>query len=302
MQPSPLSSPVLIEVAINGARTKAASPHVPLTEDEIVRDILVCVEAGASIILAHAGEPVVGGAGHHGSAAYLRAFARVRERHPALLMYPTLPGGGPGTALARRLALVVELADAGVGGIVPVDPGTMNYGRIDAHGRPPVHEQVYQTTFADIDWAFALCRERGLACTMSLFEPGFARIVQAHADAGTLPTRSLVKLEFSAGARLFGLSPDALGVDAWLRLFDAERIAWMVTLRDGSPADGLAQLAIERGGHVRVGIEDFGGPGAPRNAELVAEIAALCNRMGRRTARPNEVLNLIELKGDKPCQ
>src|SRR3569833_3361327 len=144
MQPSPLSSPVLIEVAINGARTKAASPHVPLTEDEIVRDILDCVEAGASIIHAHAGEPVVGGAGHHGSAAYLRAFARVRERHPALLMYPTLPGGGPSTAMARRLAHVVELADAGVGGIVPGGPGAGGGGRGGARGRPPGRERGYQ--------------------------------------------------------------------------------------------------------------------------------------------------------------
>jgi uncharacterized protein (DUF849 family) len=291
--------PVLIEVAINGARAKSLNPHVPLTEDEIVQDILDCVDAGASIVHAHAGEPVVGGRGHHGSAAYLRAFARVRERHPPLLMYPTLPGGGSGTTMARRLAHVVELANAGVCQMVPVDPGTMNYGRVDADGRPPAHEQVYQTTFADVDWAFALCRERNLACTMSLFEPGFARLVEAHFRAGTLPRSTLVKLEFSAGERLFGLAPDALGVDAWLSLFDARRIAWMVTLRDGSPADALARLAIGRGGHVRVGIEDYGGPGTPRNAELVAQIAGLCASMGRRPARPDEVLQLIEVKGDK---
>lgn len=292
MRNSP-SKPVLVEAAINGARDKRANPHVPLSEDEIVDSILACVQAGASIIHAHAGEAVVGGAGHHGSAAYLRAFRRMKAEHPGLLMYPTLPGGGPGTTMSARLGHVVELADAGVCEIVPVDPGTMNYGRTDGEGRPPMHDQVYQTTFADVAWAFDFCRRRDLACTMSLFEPGFARLVDAHARAGSLPRASIVKLEFSAGARLFGLSPDAAGLDAWLRLFDAERIPWMVTLRDGSPADGLARLAIERGGHVRVGIEDFGGSRTPRNEELVAEIAEMARSLGRPVAQPHEAMSLI---------
>ncbi|MBC5765702.1 3-keto-5-aminohexanoate cleavage protein [Ramlibacter albus] len=298
--PTEDARPVLIEVAINGARDKRANPHVPLAEEEIVDSILACVEAGASIVHAHAGEAVVGGSGHHGSSAYLRSFRRVREFHPSLLMYPTLPGGGPGTTMAARLGHVAELADAGLCEIVPVDPGTMNYGRIDAQGRAPTHDQVYQTTFADVAWAFEFCRERDLACTMSLFEPGFARLVQAHANAGTLPRACIVKLEFSAGARLFGLSPDAVGLEAWLRLFDSETIPWMVTLRDGSPADGLAQLAIGRGGHVRVGIEDFGGERTPRNEELVAEIARIARASGRRVATPQEALGLItRTQGDK---
>jgi uncharacterized protein (DUF849 family) len=202
--------------------------------------------------------------------------------------------------MPARLAHVVELVDAGVCGIVPVDPGTMNYGRIDAAGRPPAHDQVYQTTFADVAWAFDLCRRRKLACTLSLFEPGFARLVDAHARAGSLPGASIVKLEFSAGPRLFGLSPDAVGLDAWLRLFDASAIPWMVTLRDGSPAGGLAQLAIARGGHVRVGIEDFGGSGTPTNEELVAEVAQIARSLGRRVAQPHEALRLISIQqGDK---
>ena len=296
--------PVLIEVAINGARDKRFNPHVPLAPAEIEESIRACVRAGASIVHAHAGEAVVGGSGHHGTAPYLDVFRRAKNEHPGLLLYPTLPGGGPGTTMAARLGHVVELAAAGVCDIVPVDPGTMNYGRIDAQGHPPVHGQVYQTTFEDVAWAFDWCSRHGLACTMSLFEPGFARLVEAHRQAGSLPRASIVKLEFSAGARLFGLSPDAVGLDAWLRLFDSDRIPWMVTLRDGSPADGLAQLAIERGGHVRVGIEDFGGSRAPRNEELVAEIAQLAHSLGRRVAEPREALALITpqatQQGDNP--
>jgi 3-keto-5-aminohexanoate cleavage enzyme len=287
------SRPVVIEVAINGVRDKRANPNVPLNEEEIVESILKSVEAGASIIHAHAGESVVGGNGHHSSSAYLTAFLRVKQDHPELLMYPTLPGGGPGTSMAKRLMHVVELADAGLNVMIPVDPGTMNYGSINLEGRTPTHSQVYQTTFEDVAWAFDLCRKRNFACTMSLFEPGFARLVEAHARAETLPRASIVKLEFSSGSRLFGLSPDEVGLDAWLRLFDSNSIPWMVTLREGSPADGLARLAIKRGGHVRVGIEDFGGSRTPRNEELVEEIAGIAVSLGYRVARPHEAMELI---------
>lgn len=288
-----LFDPLIIEVAINGARTKAFNPHTPLSSREIVETVDACVRAGASVVHAHAGEAVVGAGGRHDSAAYEAAFAEILKLHPGLLMYPTLPGGGPGITMSDRLGHVCKLAALGLVGFVPVDPGTMNYGRIDAQGHAPVHEAVYQTTYADVGWAFNLCHKLELPCTMSAFEPGFVRLIEAHRKAGTLPRDSIVKLEFSAGDRLFGLLPDAHGLEAWLRLFDRERIAWMVTLRDGDPADGLAQLAIRQGGHVRVGIEDYAGPLTPRNEELVATIAAIAHAHGRTVALPDQVRSLL---------
>jgi uncharacterized protein (DUF849 family) len=40
--------PVIIEAAINGGATKAANPHVPITPDEHVADILAVLDAGES--------------------------------------------------------------------------------------------------------------------------------------------------------------------------------------------------------------------------------------------------------------
>lgn len=289
----PLSSPVIIEAAINGARTKADNPHVPLTAAEIVDSITACVEAGASVIHMHAGQPIVGAGGHHDSAMYRDVFARALQRHPGLLIYPTLPGGGPDTTMEQRLSHVRELAGMGLAGAVPVDPGTMNLGRISRRGRPPANGHVYQTTFADTDWAFRFCSDAGLPCTLSAFEPGFVRLVEAHRRAGTLPAATIVKLEFGIDALLFGLKPGLHGLEAWLDLFDSDDIAWMVTLRDGDVNDLLAGLAIERGGHVRVGIEDYGGPATPRNEALVAAAARIARGLGRPPARPDEVRGLI---------
>ena len=46
--PPPSSRPVIIEAALNGGTRKAANPHVPTSTDELVRDGLACLEAGAS--------------------------------------------------------------------------------------------------------------------------------------------------------------------------------------------------------------------------------------------------------------
>jgi uncharacterized protein (DUF849 family) len=51
---------------------------------------------------------------------------------------------------------------------------------------------------------------------------------------------------------------------------------------------------MERGGHLRVGLEDhFDPPRAPRNEELVAEVAELAQTTGRRPATPGEVPQIL---------
>ncbi len=290
-----MGAPLIIEAAVNGAIPKERNPHVPQSVDEVFASIEACLDAGASIIHAHAGDPVVGKVQRHASAPYVEAFGAVIAMHPNALLYPTLPGGGPLTDMPQRFAHLAELADAGLLRLAPIDPGTMNYGRLGPDGSPPSHDAIYQNTFADVAWAFSFCRERKLGCTMSIFEPGFLQLVLAHRRAGTLPPGSMVKLEFSTGARLFNLPPTALSVDAYLAMLEGSGLPWMLNLRDGDISQGFASLAIERGGHVRVGIEDYGGPRRPRNEELVAEIADLARKAGRTVASPEEAAALLKL-------
>ena len=259
---------------------------------EMAASAEACLAAGATIVHAHAGVPFVGKIERHASEPYIEAFAPVLRRHPDAILYPTLPAG-PYLPIPERFAHMAELADAGILRVAAIDPGTMNWGSFSADGEN--EETIYQNTFGDVRWAFRFCTERRLGCTMSIFEPGFLQIVLQHQRQGTLPRGSVVKLEFSGGHLVFGLPANAQGLDAYLSMLGGTGIPWIVNYRDGDFSDGFGRLVLERGGHVRVGIEDYGGPGQPRNEELVAEIVELARSIGRRAARPKEAVEILGL-------
>ena len=54
----------------------------------------------------------------------------------------------------------------------------------------------------------------------------------------------------------------------------------------------LAEHAIRRGGHVRVGLEDDASDPSRGNVERVREIAALARRLGRPIATPADARRL----------
>jgi DNA-directed RNA polymerase subunit beta len=60
------------------------------------------------------------------------------------------------------------------------------------------------------------------------------------------------------------------------------KLPWAVCAIGGDvTATGLAKIAIEEGGHVRVGLEDYGGTRKPKNVELVAEVVALAKNLSK---------------------
>jgi uncharacterized protein (DUF849 family) len=116
----------------------------------------------------------------------------------------------------------------------------------------------------------------------------------------------LVKLYFGGDASYlgdaaasgvtFGLPPTATALAAYLEMLDGCGLPWAVAVIGGDVvASGLARLALERGGHVRVGLEDYAGPRRPSNVELVAEVTALARSVGRPVAAPADAARILGL-------
>jgi uncharacterized protein (DUF849 family) len=125
---------------------------------------------------------------------------------------------------------------------------------------------------------------------VSIFEPGFLRLTLSHLRAGSLPRRTKIQLYFGGEAALFGLPATPRSVNAYLDLICETGLPWMVGVLWGDViGSGLAEVAIRKGGHVRVGLEDYAGPGQPTNEELVSTVVGLARQLGRRPAAIPEV-------------
>lgn len=232
------NTPVIVEAAINGAVSKEENPHVPRTVAEISASALACLDAGASIVHNHNDEPNVGGSGRHASEPYVAAWRSILERYPDAILYPTYAGGGPHTSVQERYAHIDELREAGVLGMPLLDPGTTNFGGLDADGAPGESDLVYQTTFADVRWMVDYCRRHRLSPSISIFEPGWLRLALAYHERGELPRGSLIKLYFGTGRMLFGLSPTGASSKHTSRCSKAPACPGSSPSSEGTPRTG----------------------------------------------------------------
>lgn len=290
------AAPLIIEAAINGGTPKSRNPAVPRTPDEIAEDAVRCIDAGAAIVHNHNDDAVIGAGATHDAGPYLQAWRQILDQRPDTILYPTMGSGGPGTDVRERYSHIEALAKAGVLGQGLVDPGSVNLGPADADGRPSAVDVTYVNTFGDARHMFDTCARLGLGPSISVFEPGFLRVALAYHEAGAVPAGAMVKLYFGGPRSYFGLRPTGAGLEAYLDMLKGTGLAWSVAVLGGDVIEcGLAELALERGGHVRTGLEDFGGTGQPSNVQLVeqlVELAGTCGREVADAAKSREILGL----------
>jgi uncharacterized protein (DUF849 family) len=287
--------PVIIEAALNGVTSRQRNPNVPATAEEQAKDALACVDAGATVIHTHAPNIAVPAAA--AAEQYAVAYRPVVEQHPGVLCYPTT---GIGPTIEDRYGHVELLDDMGLVRAGFVDTGSVNLGGTGADGLPPNSSYVYTNTFADIAYKMDACRVRGLGPSIAIFEPGFLRVVRAYYDAGALPPGTLVKFYFSAGGYLggglplWGAPPIVEALDRYLAMLGDADIPWAVAVLGGSLLDTpVARAALERGGHLRIGLEDW--DGGPANVEQTTAAAQLCRSVGRSVASVVDAARVLSL-------
>ena len=132
--------------------------------------------------------------------------------------------------------------------------------------------------------------------SISIFEPGFVRVISGYLRAGKLPTGAFVKFYFGGAKAGFGLPPTKTALNAYLEMLEEWTLPWLVSIQGGDliANRSFATYVIERGGHLQVGLEPNPDP-HKSNVDLVAEAVALCRELGKRPASCRETRELLGL-------
>jgi 3-keto-5-aminohexanoate cleavage enzyme len=182
-----------------------------------------------------------------------------------------------------------------------VDPGFTNVAWIGEDGLPTGFSYVH--SFDDVKAFLRICERRGLGPSIAIYEPGRLFTTLRHHRAGRLPRGAMVKLFFCGlqdmfgrgdGAS-FGLPPTAAALDVYLGMLEGTGLPWSVSVwgRDLMQTP-LPELALQRGGDLHVGLEEFAGAPQPSNVELIEECVALAGKLGRPVA---STIRAAEIRG-----
>jgi 3-keto-5-aminohexanoate cleavage enzyme len=270
-------APVILTAAIVGAETtRAQTPHLPLSPEEIGEEARKCREAGAAVIHLHAREP--DGRPTQSRERFREFIEAIRARTDVIVQTST--GGAVGMSIAERcqpLELSPEMATLNI--------ATMNFG-----------DDVFTNTKKDVEQVATWIRERRIIAEIECYDLGHIDAARALLGKGLIapPLHFQFVLGVSGGV---GATPRAL--EAMVRELDhgfPAACTWAVAAV-GRHQLPMAELAIRMGGHARVGLEDNiyleKGVLAEGSAPLVARAAAYAKTLGREVATPDAARKLL---------
>lgn len=288
--------PVIITCAVTGsADTVGRNPAVPVTPEQIVREIVLARAAGAAVAHIHVRDPATGKASR--DIELYRAVVRgVREQTPDVLVNLTTgPGArfvpndqdihhvGLGTTLSSpesRMEHVLELRPD----ICSLDLGTLNYGS-GTLVNTPRHIRIMAR----------LAQSVGVKPELEVFDTGHLVLAKRLLEEGSLPKPPLIQL-------CLGIEWGAPSTTEVLLMMkhelpsDASWCAFGIS-RHQFP---MAAQSIVNGGHVRVGLEDniyiSKGRLATGNAQLVERAVQIIELLDCRVASPDEARALLSLR------
>ena len=269
---------LIITAAITGSRiTRASSPYIPMTPEEIVQSAVECWKAGASVAHIHVRDPETG-IGTQEVEIFRRVVEPLREMTDLVLCMTT--SGVPG----KNLRTEERLAPLSLGPeLASFDAGSINLGGAAFINTPDF-----------LDAAALRMKSLGVRPELEIFDSGMLVTCLRMREEGKL--EDPLYFQFVLGT--------PWGAPATVRslLHLQEQVpanAVWSAIGVGKDHLPIAMMALCMGGHIRCGMEDSvyysKGVFAERNAQFVERIVRLANGYGREVATPEEARAILSL-------
>jgi 3-keto-5-aminohexanoate cleavage enzyme len=288
---------LIIEVRINEYASRKHNPNVPFSPEEICDEALRCWRQGASIIHYHAREPQ-SGAPCAKTEYYAETARRIRQKSDLIVM-PTL-GAWTLPSAEARMSHIIEMAKdaASSPDFAPIDMTTSNVDFYDREKRRFVTEEVvYMNPTKTLRYFAETIRASGVRPYVALWNVSSIRVTAAFVAAGLLEEPLYGGIVLSEGGLFAGNPGSVRGLEAMVDFIPPDlQLHWSVMCVGGNLFP-LVGAALERGGHIAIGLGDYPYPelGTPRNADLVERIAQMAREMGREIAAPAEARKILGL-------
>ncbi len=301
-----MSRKVIITCAITGAiHTPSMSEALPATPEQIADSAIGAAKAGAAIVHLHSRHADDGRPDQsvEGFAPIVEAVSSGCE---AILNITT--GGAPTMTVAER----VEPAAHYQPELASLNMGSMNFGLFGMLKRFKNlnHEWertylgnrdiIFRNSFADIGYIIERLSEAGTRFEFECYDVGHLYNLAYFLDSGAIKGPLFVQTIFGL---MGGIGAHQDDMDHMKRTADrlfGDNYRWSV-LGAGRNQMPFARQSVERGGHIRVGLEDsiWAGPGelAVSNAQHVELARATIEDAGCEVATPDDAREILQLKG-----
>ena len=296
----------IITAAITGSiHTPTMSPHLPITPEQIIDEILAVHEAGGTVCHVHVRDPKTGQ-----PVTDLEIFreiaSTVKSKCDIILCLTT--GGGLGMSAEERVQTVSTLSPE----LASFNAGSINFALFPAMEKwkewkyewepkylGMTEDFIFPNTFKTLRQFAESFNEHNTKPELEVYDSGMVNNIANLIDRGHL--KKPVYIQYVMGV-LGGITPSPENlmflVDYTKRLIGDFEFSVCVAGRAQFP---ICTQSLLLGGHVRVGLEDNlyleKGVMAKSNAEHVAKIIRIAKELGIEPATPNEGREILGLKG-----
>jgi 3-keto-5-aminohexanoate cleavage enzyme len=278
-----MQNKLIINFTPNGMiPTKEMTPHVPISPEEIAKEVLEAAKLGVSIVHLHARDP--DGTPTQDPKVFADIIRRIRSQNKEIIIGITTSGRNDNSFEGRSAVLELD-------GDVKPDMGSLtlsslNFNKTASMNSPKMIQDLAKKML-----------EKGIKPELEVFDIGMINYSKYLIRKGILQPPYYFNLLLG---NIACAQADLINVGLMLRDLP-ERSTWALA-GIGNDQLKMNSLAVTWGGAVRVGLEDnifYDNPKRSKlasNIELIKRIVKLANTHGREIATPREVREKLGLR------